>query len=115
MTRFIPRLIAMARLLPAIVLLTLLVIDPALAGTRFGDEADEILDESCSLLNTIQDWLFNIVYVLGAIGLVIIAVSAFLGRFKFQHLIALGGGLFIVAAADLLIGFISAGDGSTDC
>ncbi len=31
-------------------------------------------------------------YVLGAIGLVIIAVSAFLGRFKFGHLIALGGG-----------------------
>lgn len=54
------------------------------------------------------------VYVLGAIGLVLIAISAFLGRFKFAHLIALGGGLFIVAAADMLIGFITAGD-KADC
>lgn len=70
----------------------------------------QVLNDSCTTLNTIRKWLFNIAYLLGAIGLVIIAVSAFLGRFKFSHLIALGGGLFIVAMADLFIKFVTGGD-----
>ena len=65
-----------------------------------------IFEKSCSMLTTVKDWLFAVVYVLGAIGLVLIAVSAFLGRFKFAHLISLGGGLFIVAMADVLIDFL---------
>lgn len=115
MTRTIAnRLGAAARLIPAIALGGMLLADPVLAS-GFGNTNTEITTESCNLLFTIKDWLFNVVYILGAIGLVIIAVSAFLGRFKFSHLIALGGGLFIVAAADLLIGFITAGTGNTNC
>lgn len=110
------RLVLLARLLPAIALIGLIAVNPALAsGPQFGTAGTEILDDSCGLLFTIKDWLFNIVYILGAIGLVIIAVSAFLGRFKFAHLIALGGGLFIVAAADLLIDFITGNTGDTTC
>ena len=84
-------------------------------ATAFAMTPDtEVLSTSCTYLSTIQTWLFGAAYVLGAIGLVIIAVSAFLGRFKFSHLIALGGGLFIVAAADMLLSFITGGGGGTD-
>ena len=75
---------------------------------------NQILNDSCRMLILIKDWLFGVVYILGAIGLVLIAVTAFLGRFKFSHLIALGGGLFIVAAADMFIGFITGGN-SQNC
>ena len=77
----------------------------------------DIIDETCTMLETIQTWIFGVAYVLGAIGLVLVAVSAFLGRFKFSHLIALGGGLFIVATADLLLTFVTGGDADAggDC
>lgn len=96
--------------LPAIVLLGLIASSPDLANAapNFGGNTD-ILKGSCSLLMTIKRWLFTVVYVLGAIGLVLIAISAFLGRFKFAHLFALGGGLFIVAAANLIISFVTGG------
>lgn len=102
------------RIFPALVIIGFLLANPALAN-NFGNTGSEILDESCSLLFSIKEWMFRVVYILGAIGLVIIAISAFLGRFRFAHLIALGGGLFIVAAADLLIDFISADQGDTTC
>jgi hypothetical protein len=82
---------------------------PALAADT------EIFTKSCSMLWSLKKWLFGIVYVLGAIGMVIIAVSAFLGKFKFAHLISLGGGLFLVAISDLLISWlVSAGDDGRD-
>jgi TrbC/VIRB2 pilin len=83
---------------------------PALANNA-------ILGNTCTFLETIQTWIFGVAYVLGAIGLVLVAVSAFLGRFKFSHLIALGGGLFIVATADLLLTFVTGGDADAggDC
>lgn len=99
----IGRIAAILQIAPAAAVVLLTMVDPASANTQ-------VLTDSCTMLMTIKDWLFRVVYVLGAIGLVIIAVSAFLGRFKFAHLIALGGGLFIVAMADLLITFISDGD-----
>ena len=115
MTRKITKHIsALMRIFPALVLLGLVWSDPAIAS-GWGTTGDQILGESCGLLFSLKNWLFNIVYILGAIGLVIIAVSAFIGRFKFSHLIALGGGLFIVAAADLLIDFITAEKGDTTC
>lgn len=71
-----------------------------------------IITESENFLCQIKTWLFSIVYVLGAIGLVIIAVTAFLGKFKWSHLISLGGGLFVVATADLIISFLGFGGGT---
>lgn len=79
----------------------------ALAQTGAGTGQTAILTTSCGYLGQIRRWIFGVAYVLGAIGLVIIAVSAFLGRFKFSHLIALGGGLFIIAMADILIRFVT--------
>lgn len=78
-----------------------------------GDE--EILRKSCGAVTMIRTWIFRIAYILGAIGLVVIAISAFLGRFKFAHLIALGGGLFIVAASDALISFVTEGSDDDSC
>eukprot|EP00919_Chromeraceae_sp_WS-2016_P027346 GHVR01064939.1.p1 GENE.GHVR01064939.1~~GHVR01064939.1.p1 ORF type:complete len:116 (-),score=8.04 GHVR01064939.1:28-375(-) len=92
------------------------VFSAAVASTLLGATPaaadDNIFDASCDMLVRLKNWLFGVVYVLGAIGLVIIAVSAFLGRFKFAHLISLGGGLFIVAMADLLITFLVSGGSS---
>jgi hypothetical protein len=104
----IGRVAAIIQIAPAVLFLIVATASPALAN-------DQVLTQSCSLLMSIKDWLFQIVYVLGAIGLVIIAVSAFVGRFKFAHLISLGGGLFIVAVADMLITFISSGTGDANC
>lgn len=102
-------LTALSRALPAIILGGIVASSPEFAAASgFGTTSNTVLTESCGLLDSIKSWLFGVVYVLGAIGLVLIAVSAFLGRFKFAHLIALGGGLFIVAAADLLIDFVTA-------
>ena len=106
------RIASLGRIAPMLLLAGVAATNPELAGAYTADET--VLRESCTLLGQIKDWLFGVVYVLGAIGLVLIAVSAFLGRFKFQHLIALGGGLFIVAAADLLIDFIAGGN-EEDC
>jgi len=84
-----------------------------LAPAAFAVTDREILDNSCDFVETIRSWIFGITYVLGAIGLVLVAISAFLGRFKFSHLIALGGGLFVVAMADLLIRFVTSGQNAT--
>lgn len=92
-----------------------LALSPTLALASTGSTHSQILETSCGYLGQIKSWLFGVAYVLGAIGLVIIAVSAFLGRFKFSHLIALGGGLFIVAMADLLLQFVTGGSDSNDC
>lgn len=106
--------IAFLLMLPIMVLAWGASVHPALAATAPNPNTT-VLTSSCNLLYIIKNWLFNIVYVLGAIGLVIIAVSAFLGRFKFSHLIALGGGLFIVAFADFLISFVAGSNASTAC
>lgn len=100
--------VAIARLAGAVGVIALQA-NPAFA-------ANEIINTSCNMLGTIKDWLFGAVYILGAIGLVLIAISAFLGRFKFAHLISLGGGLFVVAMADLLIDFVTQNnDDSSSC
>lgn len=77
--------------------------------------SDEILTTSCSTLQKVRRWAFNIAYILGAIGLVVVAISAFFSRFKVMNLVAIGGGLFIVAMADLVINFATGGKGGTSC
>jgi hypothetical protein len=107
------RTASVLQILPAILVVTATALAPDAAHAQSSN--NEILNRSCSTLQTIKTWLFSIAYVLGAIGLVVIAVSAFLGRFKFAHLISLGGGLFIVAFADLLIRFATSGTDSQSC
>mgnify|MGYP006278769443 CR=1 FL=1 len=83
--------------------------------TDIGGGDGQIFDVTCGFLQTIQSNLFTIIYVLGAIGLVIIAATAFMGNFRWQNLIALGGGLFVVAIADLIVEFFTGGLGDTEC
>ena len=92
-----------------------LLVAAATTSAVYAQTNTDILGKSCDYVTTIKNWIFGVAYVLGAIGLVLVAVSAFLGRFKFSHLIALGGGLFIVATADLLIRFATDGKDSTTC
>lgn len=104
----------LARVLPWVVVGAAAAL-PSLALAQ-GSSNVVILERSCGFLGQIRAWIFGVAYVLGAIGLVVIAVSAFLGRFKFAHLIALGGGLFIVAMADIIIRFATSGSaGGMSC
>lgn len=93
-----------ARALPWLAVgITLAVPSLALAAT--GTSQNQILTTSCGYLGQMRAWFFGAAYVIGAMGLVVMAISAFLGRFKFSHLIALGGGLFVIGMGDLLIRF----------
>jgi hypothetical protein len=102
----IGRFFAFTEIAAAVIFIMAATADPASAN---------VLGQSCSMLLQIKRWLFTVVYILGACGLVIIAVTAFLGKFRFAHLISLGGGLFVVAMADLLIGFLAAGQTGNTC
>lgn len=102
------RALAILQVAPAAALVLLAFTNPALAS-------DDVLTTSCNTLLSIRRWLFTVVYILGACGLVIIAVTAFLGKFRFAHLISLGGGLFVVAMADALIGFLAADENGDNC
>jgi hypothetical protein len=111
---------AIFQIMPAIVFLTSTVVGTTSASAAGyagggGTNNNAILNDSCDTVSTIKTWIFMVAYILAAIGLVVVAISAFLGRFKFSHLISLGGGLFIVAGADALIAFASSGGGSTTC
>jgi type IV secretory pathway VirB2 component (pilin) len=109
------RALAVMQIAPAIAIIATSMILPDRASAAEVTSNDQILKDSCTTLGTIQKWIFGVAYVLGAIGLVVVAISAFLGRFKFAHLIALGGGLFIVAMADGLIKFVTGGKQSANC
>jgi hypothetical protein len=50
--------------------------------------------------------LRNIIYVVGAIGLIVMAVFAFFGKFQWKYFFALAGGMFLVAVTGLLIDFL---------
>lgn len=105
------RALEIAGALLPVAALALMAAEPAFAqmsGTSVTGK--DILTRSCNVVDTISKWLMRITWILGAVGLVLIAISAFLGRFKFAHLFALGGGLFIVGGASMLIRFAAQAD-----
>lgn len=84
------------------------------ADPAFAQAANQILTDSCNKVRVIRTWFIRIAYIIGVIGLGLVAVSAYVGRFKFSHLFAVGGGIFVVASADALISFLDDGGVMSD-
>lgn len=76
--------------------------DPVLAQSV----DDTFLREGTARVTSIYQNAISIVYTAGAIGLIILAVFSFIGKFKWAHFAALCGGLFVVAMADQLVTFL---------
>lgn len=78
--------------------------------------ASEVLQTTCDLLLRIWDWIKTAVYVLGAISLAIMSMQASLmGRFSFGQLIGWGGGVFVLAAAPLVVSFLTGSGAALNC
>jgi len=73
-------------------------------------ENEQFLNRSTNLVNAIYETATTIIYTVGGIGVMVLAVMAFFGKFKWTHLLALAGGLFLVGATDLLIQFLTGED-----
>lgn len=90
------------------ILMTLAFIPEALAGFT-GGSGSALFGRAGNIINEAYRFGVNIIYVVGGIGLLVMAVFAFVGRFKWGHFFALAGGLFLVAATDLLIQYLTGG------
>lgn len=71
----------------------------------------DFLAEGQQRIEDIWDIMRSTIYVVAAIGLGILGIFAFFGRFKWGHFFALAGGVFLVAVADQLIEWLG-GDAS---
>ncbi len=74
---------------------------------------EQILSDAVEKIKAVWTNLRQVIYIIGGIGLVVMAIFAFFGRFKWGHFLALAGGLFLVASADALIRFLG-GDNSNN-
>lgn len=79
-----------------------------------GPSHAQFLEEACGRLYEVYEAARNGVYIVGGIGLIVLAIFAFFGRFKWTHLFALAGGIFLVAITDQLIMWLG-GDGIGGC
>lgn len=89
---------------PAMLVVCLAIVTMMVPGTALA--AGDILGDAVDKVNKVWESLRQVIYILGGIGLVVMAIFAFFGRFKWGHFLALCGGLFLVAGADALISFL---------
>jgi hypothetical protein len=76
----------------------------------------EVLLTTCGFTLRIWSWIKTAVYVLGAISLAIMSMQASLmGRFSFGQLIGWGGGMFVLAAAPMVISFLTGSGAILHC
>lgn len=45
----------------------------------------------------------SVIYVIGGLGIIVMAIFAFAGRFKWTHFFSIAGGIFLVAVTNELI------------
>lgn len=64
------------------------------------------LSSAASVVTSVYQTAISVVYFIGGIGIIVMALFAFLGRFKWVHFFAICGGLFLVAATNTLIQFL---------
>lgn len=69
--------------------------------------AQGILSAGIQRINTVQQYAVSATFSLGTIGLVVLGVFAFFGRFKWTHFFSLAGGMFLVTMATQLFSFIA--------
>jgi hypothetical protein len=94
------------QILPALALAILMTFAAGLDAFAAGGD---LFGRASGLINRAYSFGVSVIYVIGGIGLLVMAVFAFVGRFKWGHFFALAGGLFLVAATDLLINYLSGG------
>ncbi len=70
-------------------------------------EDNTFLDVASSRIDTAHKYTRNITYVLAGFGLIALVIMAAMGKFKFQWLFMLAGGLFLLAAFQALINFLN--------
>lgn len=73
------------------------------------------LTKICEKANDVWTFGKKSVYVLAGIGMLVMAVLAFFGRFKWSHLFALGGGVLLVATTAEAIEWLADGSGTVGC
>lgn len=85
-------------------------LDPSLALAQSTDVFGTLQSKGVTTFQNVR----NICYVLGAFGLIAVAVMAFFGRFNWKHLAGLIGGLILIAAAASFIDYATtSGSGVT--
>ena len=80
--------------------------DTALADSA-SDANTRFLTDAETKIQTIYDAVRKVLYYVGGLGLIVLAIFAFFGKFKWTHFFALAGGLFLIGIADQLIRWLS--------
>lgn len=106
-SRLLPRCAALAAFF-AVMLGVAVLVAP---DTAFAQSNGQFLTEAQIKVWEIYDTLKNVIYIVGGIGIIVLAVFAFFGRFEWKHFFALAGGLFLVALTAELIYYLG-GDAS---
>ena len=86
----------------------------ALAAETAGGETNSAFKRAADIMTTTFKNVRMIVYILGAFGLIGIAVGAIMGKINFKWLAVLAIGLAIVAGADAIIKYATKGEGRSD-
>jgi hypothetical protein len=86
-----------------------LVLVPDLAyafGGGAGGVNTQFLQQGTARITVLYNTARTIIYVIGAIGLIVLAIFSFFGKWKWNYFFALAGGMFMVAMVDLFINFL---------
>lgn len=89
----------------------LVLFDPNLAEAA----TPTFLREACQRANDVWTYAQRSIYIVGGIGVVVCAVFAFIGRFRWSMLFAIAGGVFLVASATELFRWLADGTGGMSC
>lgn len=72
------------------------------------------LDILCGKVNDVWTWGQKAIYIVGGIGVLVCAIFAFIGRFRWSLLFAIAGGVFLVATTTQLFIWLG-GTGINGC
>ena len=72
--------------------------------------AQAFLDSALSKGDDIRATIFKSVYILGGIGIAVLALMAFFGKFSWAKLLMIAGGLFLVGVSDAVITYFGEGN-----
>ncbi len=74
--------------------------------------AQGIFDPVSSKLCSAYQWGRSIIFTVAGLGILILAIFAFLGRFDFRRFFAICGGVFLASSAEQLVSFLGGASGS---
>lgn len=94
-------------LVMAVAFLLIGVPDPAGAS-----EVPIVLKEACIRARDLWEYGQRAIYIVGGIGIIVCAIFAFIGRFRWSMLFAITGGVFLVAMAGQLVEWLAGRTGA---